>query len=239
VSRVSAAAAAARRGRSAALAALVALACGCATMPPPARQPAPPAASTPTPPGPAAPGPGGQVGTTASGGSITINHRPPMAAVVDSTPSEDALAVLHTIPEPLGGSRAEGAPADTAGVPVPAPTQPLGERPIEALPESLAAPAARPPAASAPAAGAAAPAAVPADSCWRVQVKAPPERERAARLVEAASSQLLVPFVIEREGGLYKVRTRDCLTAVAANDLRRRAEEVGFAGAFRFRAKPR
>jgi len=77
------------------------------------------------------------------------------------------------------------------------------------------------------------------DSCWRVQVAAPPERDRAERMVEAARSQLLLPFVIEQEGGLFKVRMRDCLPAAAANDLRRRAVESGFAGAFRFLAKPR
>lgn len=234
--------AASPRGRIATLAALLALACGCAMVPPrPVPRPAPPAASAPAPPAsdPAVPVPqmGAQVGTTASGGSITVRQTP---AVVDSTPSEDAVAVLRTIPEPLGGeARDEGASPDTAGVPVPAPTQPLGDRPgarpIQALPESLVAPPARPPAAVAPAG----PAPVSADSCWRIQVMAPPERERAERLLEAASSQLRVPFVIEREGGLHKVRTRDCLTAVAANDLRRRAAEVGFPGAFRFRAKPR
>lgn len=235
-----------RIARIASLATLLALACGCAPVPRPAPRPAPPAASTPPEPAPPVPQPGSQVGTTASGGSITVNHRPATPAVVDSTPSEEAREVLRTIPEPLGEAREESAP-DSAGVPVPAPTQPLGDRPgtrpIPTLPESLAAPAAptsAPPPATAPPAGQdPRPASASADSCWRVQVMAPPERARAERLLEAASSQLRVPFVIEREGGLYKVRTRDCLGAVAASDLRRRAEDVGFPGAFRFRVRSR
>jgi hypothetical protein len=58
-------------------------------------------------------------------------------------------------------------------------------------------------------------------------------------MAEVARSQLLLPFVIERESGLFKVRVRECLSAAAASDLRRRAVESGFAGAFRFHAKPR
>ena len=246
MTRTSAVGRVARIAGIASMSALLVLACGCATAyrPPPPQRPAPPAASTPSPPEPAppVPQPGGQVGTTASGGSITVNHRPTTPAVVDSTPSEDAREVLRTIPEPLGEAREESAP-DSAGVPVPEPTQPLGDRPgtrpIPTLPESLAAPAAPPPATAPPTAQDPRPPSASADTCWRVQVMAPPERARAERLLEAASSQLRVPFVIEREGGLYKVRTRDCLGAVAANDLRRRAEEIGFPGAFRFRARPR
>jgi len=210
---------------------------GCAARPvvaPPVARPAPPVAtqSTPVPP------PGTPVGTTASGGVITTNPTPPaVPAVVDSTPSEEALAVLKTIPEPLGRS---GNP-DSVGVPVPSPTQPLGEREgaraSAALPESVSAPPSAPP----PAAPDVAPAGPPSspDSCWRVQVLAPPERDRADRMAEAARSQLLIPFVIERDGGLFKVRTRDCMSGAAANDLRRRAVESGFTGAFRFRAKRR
>jgi hypothetical protein len=231
--------------RPALVAALLASLAGCATLPaprPPAGRSAPPVAATPAPP-PENPPPGTPVGTTASGGSITTHQGPaPVPAVVDSTPSEDALAVLRTIPDPLG---ANGLP-DTVGVPVPAPTQPLGDRPgargTAALPESLAAPSQPPPSVGAPGASpgtAPGVATVRADSCWRVQVAAPPERDRAERMVEVARSQLLLPFVIEREGGLFKVRVRDCLSAATANDLRRRAVESGFAGAFRFQAKPR
>ena len=220
------------------VAALPASLAGCAARPmaaPPVPRPAPPAASAPVAPPPERPSPGPQVGTTASGGSITI-HQAPVGR--DSTPSEDALAVLRTIPEPLRG---EDSP-DTVRVPVPAPTQPLGERPgtrpTAALPESLAA-STDPRSPAAPPGVTAGARTARADSCWRVQVLAPPERERAERMAEVARSQLLIPFVIEREGGLFKVRSRDCLSAGAAGDLSRRAVESGLAGAFRFRAKPR
>jgi hypothetical protein len=43
---------------------------------------------------------------------------------------------------------------------------------------------------------------------------------------------LLVPFVVEHEGTRYKVRNRECLTRGAADQLRRRAEDSGFEGAF-------
>jgi hypothetical protein len=239
---------------------------GCATLPPPAPRAAgaPPASA-------AAPAPGAPVGTTASGGTIRVNAAAP--AVVDSTPSPEALAVLRTIPEPLAPSgemparpetssaMAAGAPqivppaaaaapadsaasasTDSAGVPVPSPTEPLGDRPgslaSAALPDSLTVPPpSAPPGAAAVAPSSAAP--VPPDSCWRVQVAAPPEKERADRLAEAARSQLMIAMVVEREGGLYKVRTRDCYTALAADDLRRRAVETGFEGAFRFLRKTR
>lgn len=137
---------------------------------------------------------------------------------------------------------ATGASTDSAGVPVPSPTEPLGDRPgslaSAALPDSLTVPPpSAPPGAAAVAPSSAAP--VPPDSCWRVQVAAPPEKERADRLAEAARSQLMIAMVVEREGGLYKVRTRDCYTALAADDLRRRAVETGFEGAFRFLRKTR
>ena len=232
-----------------ALLALLAFGAGCATVPapPPAPRPQPPVAAAPVAPPPEST-PGPQVGTTASGGTITTHQAPAVTpAVIDSTPSEEALAVLSTIPDPLGASGS----SDTVGVPVPTPTQPLGDRSgtraSAALPETLASPKAPPPTApnappgTAPGAAGASPGAATgrADSCWRVQVAAPPERDRAERLADAARSQLLLPFVIEQEGGLFKVRVRDCLSAAAANDVRRRAVESGFAGAFRFHAKPR
>lgn len=212
-----------------ALALLVLLAClaGCATAPPPA-PPTRPAV-------PVSPAPGTTVGTTASGGSIRVNEPPASPpAVVDSTPSPEALAVLGTIPDPPGSKPQ----SDPSHVPVPGETQPLGDRPgPTALPESPAPPSApqtsgpppRTAPSSAPASG---------DSCWCVQVLAPPERDRAERMVEVAGSQLMTPFEIEAEGGLFKVRSRGCLSATAANDLRSRAVAAGFDGAFRLR-KPR
>lgn len=216
---------------------------GCAVRPvvaPPAARPAPPVATPPAPESSPVPTPGTPVGSTASGGVITTNPLPPVPAVVDSAPSEEALAVLRTIPEPLGKS----ADPDSVRVPVPSPTQPLGDREgsraTAALPETLTAPpSSPPPATAAPASPRPGTPSVSPDSCWRVQVLAPPERDRADRMAEAARSQLLVPFAVEREGGLFKVRTRECMSAAAANDLRRRAVESGFTGAFRFRAKPR
>ena len=266
-----------------ALAAILAtaLCSGCATLPPapPAHTP-PPAPAVQTPPTAVQPSTGAAdggipVGTTASGGTIRVHVPPAAPAAIDSTPSREALAVLNSIPEPLGrpsdrpnvagavpadraparapldtaarapaatavaaptGS-ASSAPTDSAGVPVPEPTRPLGDRPgalsSAALPESLAAPAAAPPASATPPPTAP----VSPDSCWRVQVAAPPERERADRLADAARSQLVIAMVVEHEGGLYKVRAKDCLTAVAADDLKRRAIATGFDGAFRFLRK--
>ena len=52
--------------------------------------------------------------------------------------------------------------------------------------------------------------------------------------MKAAFSQLGLPIVTEHEGGLYKVRTADCLSASQATALRDRAVADGFDGAFRF-----
>ncbi|MBI3539313.1 MAG: hypothetical protein HY076_03465 [Candidatus Eisenbacteria bacterium] len=272
---------------------------GCAAQtasrpPAPAPAPAPAPTSSPRPSSPpverpAAPAdhgearPGAQVGTTASGGRITVNaprdSAASMPAVVDSTPSADAIAVLKTSPEPLGRpargeaprsgeTPASAAPRDSAAapapgrstgpgpardssaaipalgdstaVPTPEPTQPLGDRPGSRLtmPDTLVASpapatgAAAPPAAAAPATPAAK--AAP-DTCWRVQFIAKPERARVQRLKAAAESQLELPMVIEKEKGLYKVRTRDCMNGEAAEALKRRAVAAGFAGAFKVR----
>jgi hypothetical protein len=207
---------------------------GCATAPatPPTTHQPPPAASAPSS-GPAQTGT--RVGSTASGGAISVNS-PSAAAVVDSTPSPDALAVLNTIADPLGRPTAP----ESAAVPIPAPTEPLGDRSraTATIPDSPAVPPAASQAAG-PAAAAAAPVAATAtttapDSCWRVQVAAPPDRERAEGMARAAQSQLGAPFVVEHEGGLYKVRTRDCLAAAPATAMRDRAVAVGFDGSFRF-----
>ncbi len=234
---------------------------GTMNSPLPGREPVPSTATTGTAGGATKPGaspspiPGTPVGTTASGGTITATS--PRPAVVDTVPSAEALAVLATIPEPLspaergaapmvrpsgGGPAAgsavdsSGAGPDSAGVPVPAPTQPLGDRPgaLVKAADSVAtsgaggrwpaAPVTRP---------------IPPDSCWRLQVAAPPEEEKARALRDAAQSQLLVPMTIEVQKGLHKVRTRDCLSAEAAEQLKRRALAAGFAGAFRFKGAGR
>jgi hypothetical protein len=178
-----------------------------------------------------------------------------VASAPDTTPSRDAQAVLATIPEPLapgeripppatvpptlGDTAGAAAEADTgsAEVPVPAPTPVLGER---ALPEvvapadTTARPLGPPPAALQRPAPAGRETAAGPDTCWRIQVAAPAERAKAERYLAAAQSQLLVPMAIEKERGLFKVRTRDCLDGGSADALRRRASQTGFDGAFRF-----
>ena len=220
-----------------ALGALLALA-GCAGVPPYA----PPA-------------PGGAAAKPAAGGTPVARPAAatPAPAAMDTTPSRDALDVLATIPEPLSpgervpppatgpGDSAAEAEADTgsADVPVPAPTPVLGQRPlpeIVAPTDTAAPPATAPPPALVSPAPSPAPGAA-ADTCWRVQIAAPAMREKAERYLEAGRSQLLVALRIESERGLYKVRTGDCMSASAADALRRRAVETGFGGAFRFRGK--
>jgi hypothetical protein len=52
----------------------------------------------------------------------------------------------------------------------------------------------------------------------------------------AAESQLDGHWTVEKEGSLYKVRSRDCLDSAGAEALKKRAIADGFSGAFRFRA---
>lgn len=142
------------------------------------------------------------------------------AGVVDSLPGLDAQRVLDAIPEPLApGERVpppdSGASAGGAEIPTPAPTRAMGEAPGAPAVEE-----APPAAASAP------------DTCWRVQVGAPATAEEAEQRRKAAESQLVVPFVVETDRGLFKVRTRDCVGRAAALALRDRAIDSGFAGAF-------
>lgn len=259
----------ARRRAGGVVAAALALAAlaGCAgLMPDTTVHPAPAAVPTPAPQAaadtsaapPHTPVP---VGTTASGGTITSTGVTP--AVVDSGPSREATEVLRSIPEPLpagervpapagstpagAGAAADSGAGGRADVPVPTPTPVLGQGPegrssLE-LPDSLfeQAPAAPESAAAAPESAAAVPestAAAP-DTCWRVQVAAPSERDQAETLRQAAQSQLLTPMVVDPEAGRFKVRTRDCLGRAPAEALRRRAVESGFDGAFLLRGKAR
>jgi SPOR domain len=217
----------------------LAVATGCAMTPAATTAPATPTAGT------------AHAATTPTAGPAHPTTAPaPQAAAIDSGPSPDAIAVLQTIPEPLKpGERVPPAdrpaavpmdstaqtPADTShdNVPVPAPTSALGERPSGT--------ASTPPVTPPPAA-AAAPAymtgpkvnAPPPDTCWRVQVGAPTEEEKAKAVRDAAISQLLIPMVIEPEKGLFKVRTRDCMSGATADALKKRAATSGFEGAFRF-----
>lgn len=129
------------------------------------------------------------------------------------------------------------APGDSVSVPVPSPTQPLGNNPAPALamPDTLPPPppAALPIADPVRPVGTPAPAAPgPHEPCWRLQIAAPEEKLKAESRRSAGESLLLVPFAIEFEKGLYKVRTRDCMTRVAADALKRRAADSGFEGVF-------
>lgn len=233
-----------RTGRFLVACALLLLA-GCAPLPATTTSPAvPPAGTRPAP------------------GAVEPAREPARAAAaLDSTPSPEALRVLARIPEPLTPAqqvpppeasashgravapetaydtlRAEAEPrADSASVPVPAPTQPLKSTPSPGLvmPDTLATPAAAAPEAP-PGQAAEPPARAPAESepCWKLQVAAPAESGKAESRRAAAQSLLVVPMVVEHEKGLYKVRTRDCMTREAAAALKKRAVESGFAGVF-------
>ncbi len=229
---------------------------GCASVPPPGAVPPPPAASARTSPVPA-PAPA----------RVEPRREPARtAAAVDSTPSQDAERVLATIPDPLSPAqqalspardtlrravsavapeaaydtlRIERAPGgEEPGVPVPSPTQPLGNvPPVTFAPaeSTLVAPArneSQPSAPPATATPASAPRTAAAGECWRLQVAAPVEQAMAASRRDAAQSLLVVPMVIELERGLYKVRTHDCMTRAAADALKLRATDSGFEGAF-------
>jgi cell division septation protein DedD len=171
--------------------------------------------------------------------------------VIDSLPTTDAQAVLQTIPEPLPADQrvpprsgaaavtgaaiiADSTATDSAGTangepPVPAPTEPLGDRPSSSSGGAASTPPPPPPP---PVVGGSS--ATPAE-CWRVQLAAVPEAERAERLKSAAESQLSVPCAIVKEKTLYKVRTRECEDSAAAEAIRKRAVADGFSGAFKIR----
>ncbi len=171
----------------------------------------------------------------APGERIRPRRRPAIAAIVDSSAISREPAAA-----PADSSSEQG----HADAPVPSPTQPLGDRP-GALQRMLAADSAATADSSARARGSSgasarprggassAPAGSAPDTCFRVQVGAPAEVARANQLRDAAASQLLVPMVIEKESGLFKVRTRDCYTRESADRLRARAVGAGFKGVFR------
>lgn len=176
----------------------------------------------------------------------------PTRAAVDSTPSADALAVLGTIPEPLGADErvpppdvpvpaGTSAPAPTGSgsvdpgsgaIPVPATVPVLGERTNPALDPNAADSTGADTTVSRPPASATPKPSTPTGPCWRVQLAAPTNAEEAEGRRKAAESLLLVPMVIETERGLHKVRTRDCYARDAADRLRERAVQSGFDGAF-------
>ena len=164
---------------------------------------------------------GAAAGAGASGG----------AAVGATAGAAAAGAVAGARPDSARGDLADSAAtaaAEDSLIPVPAPTEPLGERPgtlARALADTTPPPPPPPPAAPAPAKAG-------PDSCWRIQVAAPPTKQEADLKRQAAESVLLVPFTIDHEKQRYKVRNRDCLTREVADRLRRRAIESGFDGTF-------
>ena len=152
-------------------------------------------------------------------------------------PVQAAPADSDTVAAAAAADRANAAPDTSrdsarADVPVPTETRPLGDRPgaLERMlqPDSARTGAPVAPAASHPAAPA------PPDTCFRIQIAARGAKAQATTLQQAATSQLLVPMVIEHDRGLYKVRSRDCVNRAAADALKARAIASGFSGAFRF-----
>ncbi|HTK30776.1 MAG TPA: hypothetical protein VL332_02355 [Candidatus Saccharimonadaceae bacterium] len=152
------------------------------------------------------------------------------------------------------GAAADSSATPDASVPVPSPTQPLGDRPgalermlapdstkknldaaIDSAMNARPAPSAKSGANSG--AGATGAKGAAADSCFRIQVGAAANAREAERIRAAAASQMLIPMVTEKEKGLYKVRTKDCYPSLSAEPLRRRAVAAGFHGVFRIAAK--
>lgn len=224
---------------------------GCAAQAPvPAAQTAPPAVSTPAPARPAPP-----------------SRNNGTRAALDSLPSPEAVAILGAIPEPLSAAQTIDPPAKTPSpvpvVPVPsspapsttaprdtgfsAPSVEAGYDTLKATIESVPVPSStRPlgtpvePPPNAPDSSPPAPSIAEPDTCWRLQVAAPAEREKAVAMQSAAKSLLLVPMVIVREAGRYKVRSEACLPRAAADALRDRAVASGFNGVFLVReVRPR
>jgi hypothetical protein len=184
--------------------------------------------------------------STATASPADTSASPAAARDRSAAPADTAAAA----PDSSEGTAAPDSTGGTAGpdaVPVPEPTQPLGERPGEArsveFPDSLLAPAAAPatPGAAAPAApgavtpaipGGTPPAAAAPDTCWTVQFAAPSRRAAAEARVKAIASLFGIGAAITTEAGLHKVRSADCLGRIAAERLRDRARLSGFDGAF-------
>ncbi len=179
-------------------------------------------------PGPAVPTPPAMREARADTAAAAAGAAGAAADTATLAPADSATAL-----RPDTSATGAAGPADSAeaGVPVPERTQPLGDRPGSggpALAESTLVPKAMKPAGGAHAAR--------PDTCWRLQIGAPPEQEKAQALMDLASSQLLTPFVIEFEKKRYKVRSHDCMGKTAAYALGERAKRTGFRGAFVIKA---
>lgn len=201
--------------------------------------------------------------------TAAVDSAPSPAALGVLASIPEPLALADRVPPPEGApadsSAIDDAPADslapipdpgTGEVPVPSPTPKLGDIVNPGLdphrdttatrPDSMRVVPAptpplvpqTPPAVAQPRVTTPPPAATDA-ACWRVQIQAPKEKAEANRKRAAAESILLVPMVIEREGGLYKIRTRECFSRATADVVRGRAVASGFSGAFPFEGAER
>jgi peptidoglycan lytic transglycosylase len=163
--------------------------------------------------------------------------------------------VARSAPAPVHAGRG-GSSGNIATSPVqPDPTEAITPRELASIPDPVPGgassqgkappaperPAADPPAAR-PAAEGAAVASVPEPGdgrrwIWRVQLFASPDLAQADRIAKEASARFAVPYVIEFEGALYKVRLGSFETEALAQTLRERAVQEGFPGAFRMRSE--
>jgi len=230
---------------------------GCAALLPPAAPAASTAGARPPATGHTAPAGASATPTPRATTRAVVDSLPSSEALAVLETIPEPLAASERVPPPaaataaIDSQRVSAAPdsgtvaapdssqdSTRAGIPVPTETRPLGDRPgaIEHMLAPDSAGAAPPAAATAPTAPAAAPPAAPAkrDTCFRIQIGARAAKAQATTLSSGASSQLLVPMVIERDRGLYKVRSRDCLSRATADALKARALASGFKGTFRF-----
>jgi len=151
-------------------------------------------------------------------------------------PRAAALGALGAL---LFAAAADGAPApgtlDPSEVVTPAE--------LATIPDPVPSSGTSPPGKGASAAAAApAPSSADADSAatssgqgaaWRVQIFASPDLAQARRVAREASEKFGVPFTIEFEGSIYKVRLGLYSSEEEAQALRERAMSEGYPGAFR------
>lgn len=232
---------------------LVAAVAGCAPVAkPPASATPPPRATSPA----SAPGSSAPKSSSASARSDSLpspDAERLLATIPEPLSPSQQVAPDSTkprsVPAPEAGYdtlRVQPQGGEVSSVPVPAPTPVVAAPVVTFAPTESTlhtAPVASAPATTAPAApdtvsrasgaaassGAAPPVSGP---CWRVQVAAPATRAEAESRLETAQSLMVVKMTIVPEKGLFKVRTSDCMTRDAADALKRRALDTGFAGSF-------
>ena len=180
------------------------------------------------------PASGGSTGAVGTGGAAGTSGA---VGTAGAAAGAATLASAARADSAQADSSSVAAAADSGSVPTPSLTEPLGEHPgagAHVVTDPAASPGPPATAQAPPAAGSQANPAPP-DPCWRVQVAAVPEQARAKALRDAAQSQLMTDVVVEVEKKLYKIRTKGCLTAEAADRLKQHAIDDGFSGAFRFK----